>query len=117
MLRECGIARHYCGMTSHSRGQRIAARITALGIPKRDFAERAGIDRSTLDRALTDHPKVTDRTWSRVELALSDLEEEIGMAVGGDLVTTTVDYAGATITVQGSPSDVAETVRQILRNT
>ena len=113
----CGIARHYCGMTSHSRGQRAAARITALGIPKRDFADRAGMDRGTLDRALADHPKVGERTWSRIELTLTNLEEEIGMAVGGVLVTTTVEYAGATITVQGSPVDVAETVRQILKNT
>lgn len=116
VLRECGIARHHCGMTTHSRGQRTTARITALGIPKRDFAERAGIDRGTLDRALADHPKVSERTWSRIELALTDLEDEIGMAVGGEMVTTTVDFQGATITVQGSPGDVAETVRQILKN-
>ena len=91
-----------------------AARITALGIPKRDFAERAGVDRGTLDRALEDGPKVTERTWAKIELALTDLEEEIGMAASGSLITSTIEYQGATITLQGSPSDVAETVRRIL---
>lgn len=97
-----------------SRGQRIDERMTALGITKSELAARAEVDRGTLDRALSDSPKMSERTWSKIERALDHAEDEVGMAESGRLVTTTIEFNGARITVEGAPADVAETARQIL---
>lgn len=100
---------------TESRGSAIARRLEAVGISKAEFAaERASVDRGTLDRAIADDVKVSARTWSKIERALADLEEELSMAETGALVTSTIDYKGARVTVKGTPHDVAETVRHML---
>lgn len=107
----CGMV---CAMSDETRGSNLAQRLTDIGISKMEFAARASIDRSTLDRALADDEKVSERTWTKVERTLLALEDELGMAEAGTLVTTTIEIRGAKVTVKGRPSDVAETVRQML---
>ena len=101
-------------MSETSPALSISARIEAIGIPKKQFASRAGVDRGTLDRVLAGDGSVQGRTVAKIERALTDLEDEIGMAESGRLVTTTVEVNGATVTVKGTPEDVAETVRRFL---
>lgn len=88
--------------------------MTAIGIPKREFATRARVDRGTLDRALADDEKISPTTWGKIESTLAHLEEELGMANSGNLVTTTIKIGDAQITVKGAPDEVAATVRGIL---
>lgn len=97
-----------------TRGQRIQTRLDAIGISKSEFAERASIDRGTLDRVIADDEKVRERTWARVEKAIADLEDELGSAQSGRMVTSTVEFRGAKITMQGTPAEVAEAIRQVL---
>lgn len=99
---------------SDTWGQAIRRRITAVGITDKEFASRAGIDRSTVKRATDDDPKLNGVTKSKIERALDDLEDEIGMAESGRMVTSTVIYEGARFTFQGTPEDVAVAIRKML---
>ena len=97
-----------------TRGEDARARIAGIGISKREFADRAGLDRGTLERALANEANVSARTWARIENQLSTLEDELGMADGVGVVTATVTIGDVTVTVRGSASDVAEAVRRIV---
>lgn len=112
-LAERWIWPHACGMEP-TRGEALKARMDAIGISKREFAERAEIDRGTLDRVLADDPSVTTRTLGKVEQQLAALEDEMGMAESGHLVVSSVTVGDAVVTVRGSAADVAEAVRKIL---
>lgn len=107
------------------RATNTAARIAQLGIPKQELAQRAGVDRGTLGRALKADPRITDRTWVRIERVLGQLEEEIGLtaesaiqghmtASGESIVDSVVEYHGARITLSGRADAVAEAIRQVL---
>lgn len=110
--------------TLTARADRAAARIANIGIPKQELAQRAGIDRGTLGRALKADPRITDRTWVRIERVLSDLEDELGISArlsqtsvstaSGETVTSTVEYAGARITLSGRADAVADAIRRVL---
>lgn len=95
-------------------GAQISARLDAIGITKSEFAQRADIDRGTLNRAIDDDERVTNRTRGRIAQVLGELEEEIGMAEAGTVVTSTIEYRGARITMEGGPSEVAEAIRQVI---
>lgn len=97
-----------------TRGAGTRARIDAIGISKREFADRADLDRGTLDRALSDDPKVSARTWAKIENLLVALEDELGMAESGHLVVSTVTIGDTAVTIRGTSQDVADTLRQIL---
>lgn len=101
-------------MDQETWGQETRRRILAIGIPDTEFAKRAGVERGTLKRATDDDPKTSERTRAKIERALTELEDEVGMAESGQLVTSTVVYKGARITMQGTPDDVATSIRQIL---
>lgn len=105
------------------RAQNTERRIAGIGIPKQELAQRAGIDRGTLGRLLKADPRITDRTWVKVERVLSQLEVEYGIDPGGvgsairedtDQVTSTVEYHGAKITLSGRADAVAEAIRNVL---
>lgn len=106
------------------RAESTATRIAHIGIPKQELAQRAGIDRGTLGRLLKADPRISDRTWVKVERVLSNLEEELGIGVQmtastasgetADVVTSTVEYAGARITLSGRADAVAEAIRKVL---
>lgn len=95
-------------------GQAVRSRLLAIGIADTDFAARAGIDRGTVKRATEGDPKTSGRTRAKIERALAELEEEIGMAETGRLVTGTVIHKGARITMQGTPEDVARVIREVI---
>lgn len=99
-----------------TKGSGSLDRINALGISKSEFAERAGLDRGTLNRALDDDPKVGARTWGKIESTLAALEDELGIAAAGGAVTSTIEFRGARITMSGTPDDVAAAIRQVLAN-
>lgn len=101
-------------MSTETRGTALAQRLNAVGISKSEFADRAKLDRGTIDRALADDPKMQTRTWAKVDRALDALEDELGMAEEGRLVTTTIEVNGTQVTVKGSPAEVAETVKRLL---
>lgn len=101
-------------MSDDARVTDLAQRLAAVGISKSEFAERAGVDRGTLGKALSNDDRVTVMTWTKIKRALIGLEDELGMAESGNLVTTTVEVNGAKVTVKGRPSEVAATVRQML---
>jgi hypothetical protein len=108
------------------RATNAAARIAQIGIPKQELAQRAGVDRGTLGRALKADPRITDRTWVRIERVLGQLEEEIGLtapstmlatettASGESVVQSVVEYRGARITLSGRADAVAEAIRRVL---
>lgn len=105
-----------------SRATNAAARIAQIGIPKQELAQRAGVDRGTLGRALKADPRITDRTWVLIERVLGQLEEEIGLtadapaitASGESVVQSVVEYHGARITLSGRADAVAEAIRRVL---
>lgn len=97
-----------------TRGSALKKRLDAIGITLVEFAERAVTDRGTISRAIDDDPSVRATTWSRLEKAVADAEDELGMAVGGNLVTSTVVIGDATITFSGPPDEVAEAIRKLL---
>lgn len=104
------------------RAANAAARIAQIGIPKQALAQRAGIDRGTLGRALKADPRISDRTWTLIERVLEQLEEEIGLsasapaitASGESVVESVVEYQGARITMSGRADAVAEAIRRVL---
>lgn len=106
------------------RAQETERRIAGIGIPKQELAAKAGIDRGTLGRLLKADPRISDRTWVKVERVLSQLEVEYGINAGGvgsafekdeaEQVTSTVEYEGAKITLSGRADAVAEAIRKVL---
>lgn len=61
------------------RGDAIKSRLAAIGISQRAFADKADIDRKTLSNAIDGDPTVRLRNLERIEAALFDLEQEMGM--------------------------------------
>ena len=59
---------------SSDRGSAIAARIEALGISDREWHERTGIDRKTLNRAIRNEPGTRPSTYTAIEAELDRLE-------------------------------------------
>lgn len=102
------------------RAERIDARIQRLGITKQELADKAGIDRGTLGRALKADPRIADRTWVRIENVLTGIENDLGIGVqlastaSGEVVTGSIKYAGAEITLSGQADAVAEAIRRVL---
>lgn len=105
-----------------ARAERAAERIAAIGVPKQEIAAKAGIDRGTLGRALKGDPRIADRTWVKIERVLSNIEDDLGMTAQlaptatGELVTGSIEYAGAKITLSGRADAVADAIRQVLGN-
>ena len=61
------------------RGDAIKSRLAAIGISQRAFADKADIDRKTLSNAIEGDPSVRPQNLDRIEAALLDIEEELGM--------------------------------------
>lgn len=61
------------------RGDAIKSRLDAIGISERAFADHADIDRKTLANAIKGESSVRAQNLARIEAALLDLEEELGM--------------------------------------
>lgn len=61
------------------RGDAIKSRLDAIGVSERAFADRADIDRKTVANAIKGESSVRLQNLARIEAALLDLEEEMGM--------------------------------------
>jgi transcriptional regulator with XRE-family HTH domain len=61
------------------RGDAIKSRLADIGISQRAFADKADIDRKTLSNAIEGDPTVRLQNLDRIEAALLDLEQEMGM--------------------------------------
>lgn len=108
------------------RADITAGRIARLGVPKQELAAKAGIDRGTLGRALKADPAISERTWVKIDRVLTTLEDELGVAAvstpamtasgetASAVVTSTVEYAGATITLSGRADAVADAIRRVI---
>lgn len=65
--------------TRADRGAWIERRMRLIGISQRAFAEHAGINRATVKKAVEGDEGVLERNLRRIEKALDDLEEEMGI--------------------------------------
>jgi transcriptional regulator with XRE-family HTH domain len=97
------------------RGDRIRARREALGWPKSALAERAHVDRGTLDRVEDGAEGVRSTTLRAIERALSDIEEETGAnepepPQSGNVVRFVVRgvYGAEALVVEGPVENIAE---------
>src|SRR5687768_5624459 len=80
------------------RGARIAQRIEALGITDRQWHERTGIARQTLNKAIRNDERVRPGTYSAIEAELDKMER----AIAGEPVATTAPPVGVVrVTVEG----------------
>lgn len=94
-----------------TRGQAIQARLDELSISDREFAERTGIDRKTLRRAVAGGEHVRTSTYRAIEAALQQLEatEEEPPLVSFELHAPN----GMHVTVKGPASTADELRRQV----
>lgn len=107
--------------TEHSgvmsdEGVGVRARRERLGIGKKELAEEAGVSRDTL-AAIEDGRNFRRASLTRIERALSKLEEEVGFSAppptpgaADDLIEFRVEgvYGARAIIVKGPVRDIAE---------
>lgn len=104
-----------------TRGQRIRRRRLALGIKSyEEFAEATGMSRGAVTRAEKDDPTVSETTYERLEIWLTNFEHE----TGSDASTVSVDASrtvrfslagnfGVEVVVEGPVEDMAEMREQV----
>ena len=63
-------------VTDSERGQRIQARLDALGMTARQFQERTGISRDTLRKAVAGEASVRPNTYDLIESKLDQFERQ-----------------------------------------
>ena len=63
-------------VTDSERGQRIQARLDALGMTARQFQERTGISRDTLRKAIAGGSSVRPNTYDLIESKLDQFERQ-----------------------------------------
>lgn len=118
MILQVAHAIEWDDMEIESVGDQIKSRREALGMTRRDLAERAGVDRGRLGKiedGTANAPRSS--TIGLILRTLDALEEELGED-GSDYVTITVDLPGelsGKVTVKGRPDGVAEAVADLLR--
>ena len=101
------------------RGARIERRMRLMKVSQRAFAEHTGIHRNTIKRAVDGDEGVLERTLRRIEKALDDLEEEMGIepedwrqqSDAGPLIFQMTTPDGMEITVSG-PVEDADMLRE-----
>jgi transcriptional regulator with XRE-family HTH domain len=100
------------------RGARIERRMRLIGISQRAFAEHAKISRVTVKKAVEGDDGVLERNLIRIEEALDELEEEMGIepeeqlpASTGPLTFQMTTADGMEIVVSG-PVEDADVLRE-----
>ena len=63
-------------VTDSERGQRIQARLDALGMTARQFQERTGVSRDTLRKAIAGGSSVRPNTYDLIESKLDQFERQ-----------------------------------------
>lgn len=100
--------------TDDERGAEIQERIDALGISDREFYKRTGIDRKTLNRAITGEG-TRPSTYIAIDAALTRMEDMVGRRgeqrrnADDDYVEFTVEgNFGVRAVVRGPVRDMSE---------
>lgn len=101
------------------RGARIERRMRLMKVSQRAFAEHTGIHRNTIKKAVEGDEGVLERNLRRIEKALDDLEEEMGIepedwhqqSDAGPLIFQMTTPDGMEITVSG-PVEDADMLRE-----
>lgn len=104
------------GMSAGERGASIRARRMSHGMKGTDLAQISGVSRQTIARAEKGDPTVEELTYARLEKALSDFEEEIGLdsprpfEQATNLVRFTIHgvYGAAEVIVEGPVENMPE---------
>jgi transcriptional regulator with XRE-family HTH domain len=111
-----------------SRGAKIERRMEALTMTVADLAREAGeqgrdMSRKTVYRAFAGEPEVTDRTYKRLENALTRLEQDSGEGSPDAILSTeqgliefevTGDF-GVRVVVKGPIENAAELEKSVAR--
>lgn len=105
------------------QGAEIKRRMDALKISDREFYNRTGIDRKTLNRAIGNEPGVRRSTYMAIETALDKLEAfaageptTVTPTAEGDYVEFTVEgNFGVRAVVRGPVKDMEELQRAVGR--
>lgn len=103
---------------ANQRGANIRARRVGHGMSLNGLAKLSGVTRQTIVKAEADDDKVTELTFSRLERALDDFEDETEITNvetlpngnGGNLVKFTIHgvYGAAEVIVEGPVENMAE---------
>lgn len=106
-------------------GAEFKRRRDAIGLSRSELAKRAGVDRSRVQMAEEDDPRLRDNTLGAIDRALSALEREMGMGETRPdephLIRIKVEgvYGAKALIVEGRPEDQAQLeamVDRIMRN-
>lgn len=109
--------------TRADRGAWIERRMRLIGISQRAFAEHAGINRATVKKAVEGDEGMLERNLRRIEKALDDLEEEMGIEPDdsrqhggpGPLIFQMTTPDGMEITVSGPVEDADMLRKQVTK--
>jgi transcriptional regulator with XRE-family HTH domain len=109
--------------TRADRGARIERRMRLIGISQRAFAEHAKISRVTVKKAVEGDEGVLERNLRRIETALDELEEEMGIEpeelqqtpAAGPLAFRMTTPDGMEIIVSGPVEDADEMREQVMK--
>lgn len=109
--------------TRADRGARIERRMRLIGISQRAFAEHAKISRVTVKKAVDGDEGVLERNLLRIEKALDELEEEMGIepeeqqhvGAAGPLAFRMTTPDGMEIIVSGPVEDADEMRQQVMK--
>lgn len=102
------------------RGDAIKSRLASIGISQRAFADKADIDRKTLSNAIDGDPTVRPQNLDRIEAALLDLEQEMGMDDEGAKPSGIVEFKvtgnfGVDVVVAGPVENLMELEAAVAR--
>ena len=102
------------------RGDAIKSRLAAIGISQRTFADKADIDRKTLSNAIEGDPTVRPQNLDRIEAALLDLEQEMGMDEDSTKASGVVEFKvtgnfGVDVVVAGPVENLMELEEAVAR--
>ena len=99
---------------AETRGARIKARRSQLGLSVRELAARSGVNRETVTRVEAGEDRVRESSFGPLERTLDDLEQQTGMDTA-DIVTSTIELPdGTKITFSGAADGVVEAVQKYL---
>lgn len=102
------------------RGDAIKSRLDAIGISERAFADKADIDRKTLANAIKGEPSVRLQNLDRIEAAIFDLEQEMGMDEDSTKTPGVVEFKvtgnfGVDVVVAGPVENLMELEEAVAR--
>lgn len=108
--------------TRADRGARIERRMRLIGISQRAFAEHTKISRVTIKKAVDGDEGVLERNLRRIETALDELEEEMGIEpeepqhpAAGPLAFRMITPDGMELIISGPVEDADKMREQVTK--